>query len=182
MLQTSINDDFIFTDVAQDVEYLDLTKSKSARTKVSGLENSDETCKVTRPRESELFNADRDLNDVKLAIRCKDSFRIQTANGEAQLRVAKDLNASTHGDLRRGFVAADSAEQMLLFDDLSLHYYQRNSRLWQREEALSQITQVEILDQSLIQKKNSAEVESEIAQMKQMHEPVSLAEIPGRII
>jgi len=28
---------------------------------------------------------------------------------------------------------------MLLFQDLSLHYYQKNVRLWQREEALSQI-------------------------------------------
>ena len=82
MLAPSINDDFIFTDVAQYVEYLDLSKSSSKRTQVKGLDNSDETCRVSRPRESEVFNGDRDLNDVKLAIRCKDSFRIQTANGE----------------------------------------------------------------------------------------------------
>lgn len=147
MLQASVNDDFIFTDVALDVEYLDLSKSSSDRHKVTGLDNSSETCRVTRPRESEVFNGDRELTDVKLAIRCQDSFRIQTASGELQLKT-QDLRSESHGDLLRGFVAADSAEQMLMFDDLSLHYYQRNVRLWQREEALSQITQVEILDTS----------------------------------
>ena len=182
MLAPSINDDFIFTDVAQYVEYLDLSKSSSQRTQVKGLDNSDETCRVSRPRESEVFNGDRDLNDVKLAIRCKDSFRIQTANGEPQLKTT-DLSAVSHGDLLKGFVAADSAEQILMFDDLSLHYYQRNVRHWQREEALSQITQVEIVDPSLIQRTASlGSIDSEVAQMKQMHEPVSLVDIPGRII
>jgi len=181
MLQASVNDDFIFTDVALDVEYLDLSKSSSARHKVTGLDNSSETCRVTRPRESEVFNGDRELTDVKLAIRCEDSFRIQTASGDLQLKT-QDLGSASHGDLLRGFVAADSAEQMLMFNDLSLHYYQRNVRLWQREEALSQITQVEILDTSHLHKESQAAAASELAQMKQMHEPVSLAQIPGRII
>jgi len=82
MLQASVNDDFIFTEVALDVEYLDLAKSSSTRQKVTGLDNSSETCRVTRPRESEVFNGERELTDVKLAIRCQDNFRIQTAAGE----------------------------------------------------------------------------------------------------
>ena len=112
MLATSINDDFVFTDVAQDVEYIDLASSTKQRTQVKGLDNSDETCKVSRPRETEVPNqgSERDLNDVKLAIRCKDSFRIQTANGEPQLKANDKLSAQEHGDLRRSFVAADSAE------------------------------------------------------------------------
>lgn len=59
-----------------------------------------------------------------------------TATGELQLKT-EVLDAASHGNLLRGFVAADSSEQMLLFDDLSLHYFQKNKRLWQREEALS---------------------------------------------
>ena len=55
-------------------------------------------------------------------------------------------------------------------------------RHWQREEALSQITQVEVLDQSLIRRASSDDDELTSSQMKLMHEPVSLVDIPGRII
>ena len=74
----------------------------------------------------------------------------------------ESLSASSHGNLLRGFVAADSQEQMLVFEDLSLHYYQKNVRLWQREEALSQIVQVEVLD-SYAAKRSSAAAEAEYA-------------------
>ena len=137
MLQASVNDDFVFTEEAQYVEYLDLAKSSSARHQVTGIDmSSDPSCRVTRPRESELANADRDISEAKLALRCKDSLQILTASGELQLKT-EALGAASHGNLLRGFVAADSAEQMLLFEDLSLHYFQKNKRLWQREEALS---------------------------------------------
>ena len=75
------------------------------------------------------------------------------------------LDAASHGNLLRGFVAADSAEQMLLFDDLSLHYFQKNKRLWQREEALSQIMQVEVFDSSLAAEASDA---AELEQMRKM--------------
>lgn len=92
-----------------------------------------------------------------------------------------ELSAAAHGDLLRSFVSADTQQQVLLFNDLSLHYYQNRHRLWQREEALSQITQVEVFDQSLIKQSSSIQ-EAEIAQMRQMQEPVSLVEVPVRII
>ena len=109
MLQASVNDDFIFTEVAQYVEYLDLAKSSSERTQLKGLDLSQEGCRVSRPRESEIFDAEREISDAKLAIRCKDSFKIQKATGELQLKT-ENLSAVSHGDLLRGFVAADSSE------------------------------------------------------------------------
>lgn len=54
---------------------------------------------------------------------------------------------------------------MLLFDDLSLHYFQKNKRLWQREEALSQIMQVEVFDSSLAAEASDA---AELEQMRKM--------------
>ena len=82
MLQASVNDDFVFTEEAQYVEYLDLAKSSSARHQVTGIDMMDPSCRVTRPRESELTNADRDISEAKLALRCKDSLQILTATGE----------------------------------------------------------------------------------------------------
>lgn len=64
------------------MEYLDLSKSPSERTQLKNLDLSSESCRVSRPRESELFNAEREISDAKLAIRCKDSFKIQKATGE----------------------------------------------------------------------------------------------------
>lgn len=80
-------------------------KSISTRTQIKSLAN--ENCKVSRPRESELFNADRDISEVKLSLRCKDSFQILTATGDLIMKT-NELSAANHGDLLRGFVAADS--------------------------------------------------------------------------
>ena len=46
---------------------------------------------------------------------------------------------------------------------------------------MSQIVQVEVFDKSLVEK-NSRVSEAELSSMKKMHEEVSLAEVPGRII
>ena len=54
--------------------------------------------------------------------------------------------------------------------------------MWTREEALSQITQVEIFDQSSIPRSN-ADLEGQTLQyLRKMNEPVSYVDIPGRII
>lgn len=105
ILQASINDDFVFTEEAKYVEYLDLSKSLSKRTQIKSLNN--ENCKVSRPRESELFNADRDISETKLSLRCKDSFQILTATGDLIMKT-NEISEANHGDLLRGFVAADS--------------------------------------------------------------------------
>ena len=114
MLDASINDDFIFTEEAQYVEYFDLAKSTSKKTPVSGLDMTAQDCRVSRPREAEVFNGDREISDAKLAIRCKDTFQIQKATGELQMK-SKDLETASHGALQQGFVASDSAQSMLLF-------------------------------------------------------------------
>jgi len=71
----------------------------------------------------------RELNDVKLTVNCKESFHVQTPKGDLSMKT-NDLPMSSHGHLLRSFVAADSDTSMLLFDDLSLHYYQRSVRSW----------------------------------------------------
>ena len=49
-MQTSINDDFLFTEEAQYVEYHDLSKGDSGKAKMKDV---DEHCRFARPRESE---------------------------------------------------------------------------------------------------------------------------------
>jgi len=117
------------------VEYHDLSRGLTEKVKIKDV--SPETCKFSRPRESEMHEtAAREISDVKLAVHCKDSFHVQTASGDLTMK-SNELNLAQHGALRKSFVAADSDSLLLHFDDLSLHSYQRNVRLWQREEALS---------------------------------------------
>lgn len=73
LMRTSINDDFIFTDEAQYVEYHDLAKGESGKAKMKDV---DEHCRFARPRESELYEAGRELSDIKLTVNCKDSLHI----------------------------------------------------------------------------------------------------------
>ena len=67
---------------------------------------------------------------------------------------------------------------MLLFEDISLHYIEKGNKKWQSDEALSQIIQVEILDQLV----ESDDESDSLTYLKSMNEPVSMAQIPGRII
>jgi len=134
-MKASINDDFVFTEEAQYVEYHDLVKGDSNKAKMKDV---DEHCRFARPRESETYEGGRDIGDVKLTVNCKDSFHVQTATGDLSMKT-NSLAMASHGNLSRGFIASDGDASMLLFDDLSLHYFQRSVRNWQREEALSQI-------------------------------------------
>lgn len=132
VMETSINDDFLFTEEAQFVEYHDLAKGTSDRTVIKDLGSTSEGCKVSRPRENELFKSEgatRDISEVKLAVHCKDSFHVQTATGELAMKTS-DLDQASFGSLSRGFVATDSQDLMLMFEDLSLHYYQKSQRVW----------------------------------------------------
>ena len=177
VMQASINDDFVFTEEAQYVEYHDLIKGESNKAKMKDV---DEHCRFARPRESETYDGQRTINDVKLTVNCKDSLHIQTATGDLSMKTT-DVPMATHGNLLRSFIAADTDASMFLFDDLSLHSYQRSIRNWQREEALSQITQVEIVDPSLVVNADSKN-EANIRSMKAMQENIGIAQVPARII
>ena len=72
-MQASINDDFVFTEEAQYVEYHDLVKGESSKAKMKDV---DEHCRFARPRESETYDGQRTIDDVKLTVNCKDSTHI----------------------------------------------------------------------------------------------------------
>lgn len=75
VMQASVNDDFLFTEEAQYVEYYDLALAKTDKVKIKDA--TSESCEFSRPRESEIYEAgDRNINEVKLAVHCKDSFHI----------------------------------------------------------------------------------------------------------
>ena len=179
VMQASINDDFLFTEEAQYVEYYDLAQAKTEQVKIRDA--SSESCQFSRPRESEIYEAnDRKIDEVKLAVHCKDSFHIQTATGEMVMKT-NDLDMANHNSLRQGYLSADKdGLAVLFFNDLSLHYYQKNVRQWQREEALSQIVQVEIIDPMLVHKSDLDDADEK--SMRQMGEEVSIVQVPGRII
>jgi hypothetical protein len=67
---------------------------------------------------------------------------------------------------------------MLVFQDLSVHYISKGKKVWTRDEALSQVTQVEIFDSATLNTKQT----TELSYVSSMNEPVHWAEIPSRII
>ena len=73
VMQASINDDFVFTEEAQYVEYHDLVKGESSKAKMKDV---DAHCRFARPRESETYDGQRIIDDVKLTVNCKDSTHI----------------------------------------------------------------------------------------------------------
>lgn len=93
----------------------------------------------------------------------------------------QELSQAEHGDLKRSYVFSEAASSLFLFDDLSLHSYDRNAMLWTREEAMSQITQIEIFDHSQLTLKRDFP-ESELTEMQKMREPVGFADVPNRIL
>jgi hypothetical protein len=128
VMQTSINDDFLFTEEAQYVEYYNLATAKTDKVKIKDA--TSESCQFSRPRESEIYESgDRKIDEVKLAVHCKDSFHIQTATGEMVMKTTNDLDMANHSSLRQGYLSADKdGLTVLFFNDLSLHYYQKNVR------------------------------------------------------
>lgn len=139
-----------------------------------------EGCQVSRPRENEVYSGEeRDLAEVKLAMQCPAEVQVRTATGELLMQ-SKQLQEDTHGSLLRSFIAAESDQQAFLFKDLSLHYFQKNHHVWEREEALSQIIQMEVFDGAAQNAANFDPADHE--SMKQMQEEVSLAHVPARII
>ena len=61
-----------------------------------------------------------------------------------------------------------------------MHLYERSQRIYQREESLSQVEQVEVFDASLLA--SADHEDAQYVSMQRMHQPVSLAEVLPRII
>lgn len=66
----------------------------------------------------------------------------------------------------------------MVFADLSLHYVQGGKKMWDMEQALSKVVQVEIFDSASL----SENKVSELKYVQSMHEPVSWFDVPGRIM
>ena len=76
------------------------------------------------------------------------------------------------------YQSGDYSDFMIVFEDLSVHYVSNQRKLWTREEALSQVTQVEIFDKASLG--NSKQ--DDLSYVYKMNEPVSWSEVPLRII
>ena len=76
------------------------------------------------------------------------------------------------------YQSGDYSDFMLVFEDLSVLYVSNQRKLWTREEALSQVTQVEIFDKASLG--NSKR--DDLSYVYLMSEPVSWSEVPLRII
>ena len=177
ILAPSINDDFLFDFKASMVSTTDLSAGRD-RQPFMGVP---EGCSLLRPRESEQASQARALDAITLTLDCLDKFEVITG---AQKNVySSEAVQKDHGRLVNAFATPGSTAQvMLLFQDLSLHYLDKGKRLWTREEALSQIVQVEIFDPSSIPR-SGADLEGLTLQyLRKMSEPVSFAQVPFRII
>ena len=117
----------------------------------------DSTCHALRSQESEVVTGDREITDALIVVNCDSKIIIKTDAGQSS-SLRNELQ--TNGDVKRVFSSQDTGQYALQFDDLSVHYFKKNQKQWIREEALSQIQQVDIFDRSLIQRQDSSELES----------------------
>ena len=85
----------------------------------------------------------RDIDSVVLALDCKDAFQLT----KRSKKIVYESPQQTHGKLLKAFFSDQKAASMLLFQDFTVHYIEEGKQKWKREESLSQIVQVEVLDQ-----------------------------------
>ena len=83
-----------------------------------------------------------------------------------------------HGSLLRAFQSTDNTEFLMVFADLSLQYVQGGKKMWEMEQALSKVVQVEIFDSATLAENKK----SELNYVQQMSKPTTWLEVPSRIV
>lgn len=108
-------------------------------------------------------------------IECGQTLKI--ANDDLVIYETRSQYAS-HGELVRSFQSTDNSEFFLVFQDLSLHYIQGGKKMWDMEQALSKVVQVEIFDSASLSEFRQADMKY----VEKMSEPVAWYQIPARIM
>lgn len=107
----------------------------------------EEHCKVVKARENEAANTIKPT-DAIFSVQCFKYTQIVNGVGEQLFRAEQGDNAP----VKKIFAKTGSKQFIRMLADLQLQYVSEGAILWKREEALSQIRQVEVFDQSNINK------------------------------
>ena len=92
-------------------------------------------CKVTRNQDESIL----------YALSCPSEFKILDKTHKV-LYATKSLSLEKNG-LVQSFFTGGSKDYLIQFADISLHFFEDTKLKWSREEGLSQLTQIELLDQ-----------------------------------
>lgn len=122
------------------------------------------------------------MEALKLAVSCPDHFKIMSSSG-AVLYQTSALNYQNNGGVASFFKSgAEPSSFIIQFEDMTLHFIsgepgQLNLR-WSREEGLSSINQLEIVDPSA----DNRERKQTFDYIKNWDENVSLEQVPLKIL
>eukprot|EP00347_Sterkiella_histriomuscorum_P017346 403349738 len=142
------------------------------------LSNNVGSCHVKLAHESENIELiTKPIENANFVIQCPASLRVVSykENAESNLFELTSLAPTNHGKILS--VHKNENSHVLQFEDLSLHYLDQSGKtMWTREESLTQITQIEVLEQEKIR------IESELEYVKNVKQSVSLHEVPMKIM
>lgn len=73
--------------------------------------------------------------------------------------------------------------QILMFEDLSLHYIRDGSHQWTLEQSITKIVKVEIFDKTVIPKSDEEDsMVRSLTYLRQMDQEITMAEVPMRMM
>jgi glycerol-3-phosphate responsive antiterminator len=180
-IETSLLDDMVLVRPHNGIKPRFFSVALNKEEKLGSVVES--TCTVSRALESETI----DIKEKELlyyAVQCKNFlglFSMRTANPSAVEVVFKTqggskLGTSFHGFLRKAFRNSNSL--IVQLGDLTLHLMdiEKVLKVWTREEGLSQIKQVEVIQQKAVR------IESELEYVKNVKEAAGISTVTSRIL
>jgi len=131
------------------VEYVDAsTGQEFSELKIA----FDDNCELQRPRETEkdASFAPKSIDKLLFVLWCPNYFSIMTGNGA----VVYESTAlpSVSGRLLKSFSNLDQTMQVLMFEDLSMHYVKNGNHMWTLEQSIAYISKVEVFDKASLPK------------------------------
>ena len=131
--------------------------------------------------------ANSSLGDLRVGVSCPGAFKIQDGTGKV-LFETRSLNLHKNGGVRSIFRSdAASSSYLVQFEDMSLHHIASEDDAstqgplaikWSREEALSGITQIELIAKA----SGSSETSQTFDYVKQWDHNLSFDKVPQRIL
>lgn len=137
VLQTSINNDFVFTQVGHRIVAHEVS---SIAAQVASFPIG-ASCIAEKARENEAVNINKPT-DAFLSLQCPTYSQIVNGAGEQLFR--SELGEQAR--VAKLFAKTGSKQFIRMLQDLQLQYVSDGAIIWKREEALTQIRQVEVFD------------------------------------
>jgi len=163
-----------------DVQYVDAAGSDAFSTlKIE----ADDDCHLQRPRESEKDStfAPKSIDKQLFVLWCPKYFAITHESGNVVYE-NRAISAKS-GRLVKAFTNLDQTMQILMFEDLSMHYIRDGFHQWTLEQSITKITKVEVFDKASLPKNDDEDtVMRRLSYLRHMDEELSFADVPGKIM